>query len=335
MSDDRTTGSRLRVLHTDGDTHLGGEDFDSRMVEFCVEEFHKKHGIQLLEEANASSVNEAKKARNRRLRRLRTACEIAKNDLTAATTTQVDVDDISVGHDLEVTITRAQFERMNEDLFQKAIEIVRKALQEARINKQEITEVLMVGGSSRIPRVRKLLQDFLGMPSLNINQKVDIQEAVAMGAAVQACILNGGSSVGNLPLIKDIQPFSLGIVTVTGKMAVLISRNTYIPCTATESFRTAHENQQKVRIDIYTGEEFLASKNVPLGSFTLTGIPPGAAGVQTIEVKMQIDLSGILNVTATAISTGRSQNLVIEECRGRYTDEEISEMRSALSDSLR
>jgi len=220
---------------------------------------------------------------------------------------------------------------MNESLFQAAIAIVEEAMDDAGIDKDEITDVIMVGGSSRIPRVKTLLQDFLGLPSLNINQKIDIQEAVALGAAVQACILNGGSSVCTLPEVKDIQPFSLGIEVKGGGMSVIIRRGTTIPKEATEMYYTVEDDQDTVRITIFAGEDlYLARNNVTLGEFFLKGIPPGTAGAQQIAVHMRIDVNGILNVNATCTSTGGSHGLIIQDTRGRLTDDEILHMRAEM-----
>ncbi|CAG7785816.1 unnamed protein product [Allacma fusca] len=322
----KSRGSSLQVLQTGGDTHLGGEDFDGAMVLHCVEQFRIQHGIGLLDTDGSTAGLRSDQQRNRRLRRLRNECEKAKANLTSAHTATIEVDGIHGDLDLKVPITRSQFEKMNEKLFQKAIDIVRKATRDANLQPGDITDVLMVGGSSRIPRVRKLLQDFLKLPILNINQQVDIQEAVAMGAAIQACVLNGGATINNLPLIRDIQPFSLGIRIVTGAMSVIIKQNTRIPCEASKMFVTTTDNQKVILLNIYTGEEALAEDNVFLGSFELKGILPGRAGDRSVNVHMKIDESGILNVTAST-PEGIRGNLEIVECRGRYSDEEMAEMR--------
>ncbi|CAG7833751.1 unnamed protein product, partial [Allacma fusca] len=322
----KSRGPRLQVLQTGGDTHLGGEDFDGAMVLHCVEQFRIQHGIGLLDTDGSTAGLRSDQQRNRRLRRLRNECEKAKANLTSAHTATIEVDGIHSELDLKVPITRSEFEKMNEKLFQKAIDIVRKATKDANLQPGDITDVLMVGGSSRIPRVRKLLQDFLKLPILNINQHVDIQEAVALGAAIQACVLNGGATINNLPLIRDIQPFSLGIRIVTGAMSVIIKQNTRIPCEASRIFKTTVDNQHTVLLDIFTGEEALAEDNVFLGSFKLKGILPGRAGDRSVNVHMKIDESGILNVTAST-PEGIRGNLEIVESRGRYSDEEMAEMR--------
>ena len=322
---------RLHVLTTLGDTHLGGEDFDSNIVNFCAKKFEETEGVKLLEADQPGADLPVK----RRLRRLRNECEKVKVCLTSSESATANLDTIYGDLDLQVVVTKEEFEEMNEELFQKAISVVADALASAKLDKEDIDEVLMVGGSSRIPRMRELLQKFLGKENLHLNQRVDIQEAVAKGAAIQACIINGVSSVKGLPKVTDVQPFSLGIQERSGNMSVIIPRNTQIPVKATQHYETADDYQTVVDIIIYSGENKVANSegNACIGEFTLNGIPSGKKGEQPIDVTMEIDASGILNVTAVCLSTGGQQNLIIKSDRGRMSDEEVEEAKKKLNPS--
>ena len=319
---------RLDVLTTAGDTHLGGEDLDDLLVEYCARKFREEHGIELLQ-PEPDKPNSLLGV-NKRRRRLRTACEEAKCRLTSINSATINVDSIYREKNLLVTVTRQEFEQMSEDLLTKAIEVVGKALEEAHLQKQDIDEVLMVGGSSRIPRVKVLLQEFLEIRAIFLNQRIDIQEAVAQGAAIQACILSGGKAAVDLPKVKDVQPFSLGIEIIGGDMSVIIPRNSRIPFKALRKYETTEANQREVMITVYSGEEEIANDNVLLGQFRLLRIPPGPRGSQVIDVEMKIDTSGILNVKATCVSNGVNKNIVIEEHRGRLSDFQMQHLRESL-----
>ncbi|CAG7820936.1 unnamed protein product [Allacma fusca] len=211
---------------------------------------------------------------------------------------------------------------MNETLFQKTIDIARKTIDDAHLKPGDITDLIMVGGSSRIPRVRKRLQDFLKLPILDVNRQVDIQEAMAIGAAIQAGVLNGAVSTNQLPLSRDIQPFSVRIKTNTGKMYVLIKRNTKLPCEGSITLTYVQKNRNAISFDIYIGEERLAGDNLFLKTIKIEGIPPAPGDLQKITIQMKIDTNGVLNVNASTPG-GPSSTLTIQDCSGRYTDEDL------------
>ncbi|CAG7822842.1 unnamed protein product [Allacma fusca] len=313
--------SRLQILQTGGDTHLGGDSCNNAMVLHCAETFRQQHGIQLLKVDDRNTGAHNVQQDMRRLRRLKNACEKAKIILTSESSVTVEVERIHGYLDLNVHITRSEFERMDEQLFQKTIDIVRKTIQGASLNPGDITDVLMVGGSSKIPRVRKLLQDFVKLPILDINQQVDIQEAVVTGAAIQACVLDPVFTK-HLPLRRDIQPFSVGMKSNWGKMAVIIPRNTKIPCECSKTFTHVHKNRNYNNFHFYIGEEEIAESNIFLKTMKLEGIPPVPGDLRIITVQMKIDTNGVLNVTVS-IRMGPSSTLTIQDCRGRYSDEDL------------
>jgi len=304
----------FEVKATSGNTHLGGEDFDQRLMDYCISQFKRKHNIDISKEKRA-------------LQRLRKQCEGAKRTLSSQSSATIDCEALSNGIDFSTTISRAKFEELNMDLFKKTMIPVTQVLKDAGMSKNDVQEIILVGGSTRIPKIQQMLSEYFN--GRELNKSINPDEAVAYGAAVQAGILSGDAAEATKDvLLLDVSPLSLGIETAGGIMTSLIKRGTTIPVKKSQVFSTYADNQPAVNIQVFEGERSMTKSNRLLGQFELSGIAPAPRGMPQIEVSFDVDANGILSVSAHDKATGKSQTITITSEKGRLSEAEIERMVS-------